>query len=221
MTFSSVFMYCSFFFFFSSRRRHTRYWRDWSSDVCSSDLGATVLPVPRDVVRDPAELLAFVEQEQPTIWRSVPSLWERVLAEIEKRSKAGHPPPLLAELRWISVGGEARPASYVRRWMDIYVDRHRISNHYGPTEPTINATCYLVDARPGDNELRIPIGSAIRGTTTLVLDGDGRPCAPEIPGELYIGGAGLSPGYLGAPEFTAGKFLAGPNGERLYRTGDL
>src|SRR3712207_8837425 len=26
------------FFFFSSRRRHTRYWRDWSSDVCSSDL---------------------------------------------------------------------------------------------------------------------------------------------------------------------------------------
>src|SRR3712207_2197279 len=32
-----------FFFFFSSRRRHTRYWRDWSSDVCSSDLGVTVL----------------------------------------------------------------------------------------------------------------------------------------------------------------------------------
>src|SRR5258707_11028231 len=29
---------CGFFFFFSSRRRHTRYWRDWSSDVCSSDL---------------------------------------------------------------------------------------------------------------------------------------------------------------------------------------
>src|SRR3712207_8242240 len=29
-----------FFFFFSSRRRHTRYWRDWSSDVCSSDLNA-------------------------------------------------------------------------------------------------------------------------------------------------------------------------------------
>src|SRR5438445_12465226 len=31
-------MFCFFFFFFSSRRRHTRYWRDWSSDVCSSDL---------------------------------------------------------------------------------------------------------------------------------------------------------------------------------------
>src|SRR5215217_7069563 len=31
-----------FFFFFSSRRRHTRYWRDWSSDVCSSDLGLDI-----------------------------------------------------------------------------------------------------------------------------------------------------------------------------------
>src|SRR5215217_7019870 len=38
-----------FFFFFSSRRRHTRYWRDWSSDVCSSDLLATV-----SVIRLPA-----------------------------------------------------------------------------------------------------------------------------------------------------------------------
>src|SRR3712207_4086415 len=43
------------FFFFSSRRRHTRYWRDWSSDVCSSDLAAVFanlrrLPLPRRMV---------------------------------------------------------------------------------------------------------------------------------------------------------------------------
>src|SRR3712207_6969324 len=37
-----------FFFFFSSRRRHTRYWRDWSSDVCSSDL------TPSDETNPPA-----------------------------------------------------------------------------------------------------------------------------------------------------------------------
>src|SRR6476620_5239153 len=35
----TCFRFFFFFFFFSSRRRHTRYWRDWSSDVCSSDLG--------------------------------------------------------------------------------------------------------------------------------------------------------------------------------------
>src|SRR3712207_7242089 len=36
----SYLLHYLFFFFFSSRRRHTRYWRDWSSDVCSSDLPA-------------------------------------------------------------------------------------------------------------------------------------------------------------------------------------
>src|SRR3712207_7386595 len=35
------------YFFFSSRRRHTRYWRDWSSDVCSSDLNAAQSPTHR------------------------------------------------------------------------------------------------------------------------------------------------------------------------------
>src|SRR5215217_3709660 len=39
----SLFAYCAPLFFFSSRRRHTRYWRDWSSDVCSSDLGELVI----------------------------------------------------------------------------------------------------------------------------------------------------------------------------------
>src|SRR5215217_3493012 len=44
----------SFFFFFSSRRRHTRYWRDWSSDVCSSDLGLGGLPIfDEDLENDP------------------------------------------------------------------------------------------------------------------------------------------------------------------------
>src|SRR5258707_6501582 len=38
--FSALVLYL--FFFFSSRRRHTRYWRDWSSDVCSSDLEAAL-----------------------------------------------------------------------------------------------------------------------------------------------------------------------------------
>src|SRR3712207_6769386 len=43
----------AFFFFFSSRRRHTRYWRDWSSDVCSSDLGGVRLV--RELLRDFAD----------------------------------------------------------------------------------------------------------------------------------------------------------------------
>src|SRR3712207_7325361 len=40
------------FFFFSSRRRHTRYWRDWSSDVCSSDLARALAPRPKVLIGD-------------------------------------------------------------------------------------------------------------------------------------------------------------------------
>src|SRR3712207_7332916 len=54
-----------FFFFFSSRRRHTRYWRDWSSDVCSSDLSEAALPEPvseHDDARPPGVLLVGQER---------------------------------------------------------------------------------------------------------------------------------------------------------------
>src|SRR3712207_7876240 len=53
LTFLSLSLYYIFFFFFSSRRRHTRYWRDWSSDVCSSDLPRLVLRL-RGQLRRPA-----------------------------------------------------------------------------------------------------------------------------------------------------------------------
>src|SRR3712207_7712164 len=48
------------FFFFSSRRRHTRYWRDWSSDVCSSDLRlhGVITPTPSPVARNAINLHA-------------------------------------------------------------------------------------------------------------------------------------------------------------------
>src|SRR3712207_8952840 len=70
-------------FFFSSRRRHTRYWRDWSSDVCSSDLLGTALgtsmcgflPIPEiqylayvhnalDQIRGEAATMRFFSHDQ-------------------------------------------------------------------------------------------------------------------------------------------------------------
>jgi amino acid adenylation domain-containing protein len=195
--------------------------------LCS---GGTVVPLPAAIVRDPDELLALVERERPTIWRSVPSLWERLLSVIERRIAAGQPAPALDELRWIGVGGEPLPPSLVRRWMDIYGERHRIANHYGPSETTINATCYVVPGRPAPEVTRIPIGTAIRNTVTLVVDEQGQPCPPGQVGELLVGGVCLSPGYLGRPDLTAERFIAPtpalaallpPQIDRLYRTGDL
>ncbi len=185
--------------------------------------GGTVVALSPLVVRDPHALLEALERERPTIWRSVPALWERLLSTIEHRVAQAQKAPALAELRLIGVGGEALPASYVRRWMDIYGQRHQIVNHYGPTEATINATAYRIPQQPVDASTQIPIGRAIRGVITRVLDQQRRSCPALTIGELYIGGSGLSAGYLGRPDLTALQFVPDPlrPGERLYRTGDL
>jgi hypothetical protein len=63
------------------------------------------------------------------------------------------------------------------------------------------------------------------GTRTLVLDREMQPVPAGVPGELFVGGAGLGRGYLGRPDLTAPSFVPDPlgteEGSRLYRTGDL
>jgi amino acid adenylation domain-containing protein len=186
--------------------------------LCS---GGMLIPLPASIVRDPAELLALFEREQPTIWRSVPSLWERLLSQIEQRVRAGQPAPALPALRWIGVGGEPLPPSVVRRWMALYGAQHGIVNHYGPSEATINATYYIVPSEPSADTTRIPIGKALRNTTVHIIDEDGQPCAVGEQGLLFIGGVCLSPGYLNRPDLTAERFIQHPQFGRIYNTGDL
>ncbi|HWH01251.1 MAG TPA: amino acid adenylation domain-containing protein, partial [Pilimelia sp.] len=122
----------------------------------------------------------------------------------------------LPDLRALIVGGENSPAELV----DFWARDRRMVNAYGPTEATVDVTCARV--RPGGGAP--PIGRAIRGVRTYVLDAALRPVPPGVVGELYAAGPGLARGYLGRPGETAQRFVAdpfGPPGSRLYRTGDL
>ncbi|HVH11782.1 MAG TPA: amino acid adenylation domain-containing protein, partial [Longimicrobium sp.] len=98
----------------------------------------------------------------------------------------------------------------------------RLMNEYGPTETVVGCSAYTLPNgfhRAGP----IPVGQAIPNLTFHVLDAHGEPLPVGVPGELYIGGAGVARGYLGRPGLSAQKFVpdpfAGP-GARLYRTGD-
>ncbi|WP_327174277.1 AMP-binding protein [Streptomyces sp. NBC_01335] len=123
--------------------------------------------------------------------------------------------------RTLILGGEPLPRSLGAALLrDEGV--HRLLNHYGPTETTVGATCFLADTAedlPQDEET-VPIGTAL-GEVTLDLLDDGGSAVPDgEPGQLHIGGRGVSAGYFGRPGQTTQRFVA-YRGARTYRTGDL
>ncbi|WP_098899021.1 hybrid non-ribosomal peptide synthetase/type I polyketide synthase [Streptomyces sp. st77] len=182
-------------------------------------VGATVVTVDRDLLRDPDRLLTHVERRRITVWSSVPTLWEQLLSASEARVRSGAPLPDLSALRWVHVGGEALSPAHVRRWFDLFGDGQRIANLYGPTEATINTSCHIIRDRPGDQVRRLPIGRPVSGTEVEVVGPDGEVLRPGEAGELLIAGIGLTPGYLGEPALTEAAFTV-RRGRRWYRSGD-
>ena len=129
----------------------------------------------------------------------------------------------LPDLRVLVVAGEACPSELVRRWSGGPGGR-RVIDAYGPTEATVCATAGDVSS-PGAEGGRPRIGPPIDGVRVLVLDSWLQPAPTAVPGEIYLGGAGLARGYRGRPDLTAERFVPDPfataPGARLYRTGDL
>ncbi len=113
----------------------------------------------------------------------------------------------LPNLQVLITGGEACSSQVVDRWA---ANRH-FFNAYGPTETTIWAT--VAELHPGDRPLTI--GRPILNTQVYILDAALNPVPIGIPGELYIGGAGLARGYLNHPELTAKQFIDDPFNSKL------
>ncbi|NEP72548.1 non-ribosomal peptide synthetase [Okeania sp. SIO2G5] len=126
------------------------------------------------------------------------------------------------ETRAFIIGGEALPATTVSFWSNNAPET-KLINEYGPTETVVGCCVYQVKPEDSLKEV-IPIGSPIANTQLYILDKHQQPVPLGVPGELYIGGAGLARGYLNRPELTAAKFIPNPfdnNNSKLYKTGDL
>ncbi|MET8050026.1 amino acid adenylation domain-containing protein [Streptosporangium sp. NPDC005286] len=123
----------------------------------------------------------------------------------------------LGTVRLMVVAGEQCPTGLVRTWGP----GRRFVNAYGPTETTVCATMGACDPAAA---YAPPIGRPLANFRTYVMDRRLNPLPAGVPGELYVGGAGLAHGYRGRPGMTARSFMPdpyGPPGARLYRTGDL
>lgn len=178
--------------------------------------GACIVIAPdlREISGD--DYWSLVISERVTHVNSVPSFFETILD-----AAARHPG---IALRRLMLGGEQLSSALCRRLHELLPETE-IYNMYGPTETCIDATAWRVpDIIDATAPAAMPIGRPLANYRVYVLDDNREPVPVGVPGELYIGGAGVALGYAGQPELTADRFLPdpfGPSGSRVYRTGDL
>ncbi|MBV8941528.1 MAG: AMP-binding protein, partial [Solirubrobacterales bacterium] len=169
--------------------------------------------VPRDVLL-PHQLASFIRDSELTQWFSVPSTFSYMVRGDAIRDGDF---PLLKRIIWC---GEVLPPAVLAHWMRR-VPHCTYTNLYGPTETTIASSYFTVTQIP-QADVPIPIGTPCGGEAIHVLDERLAPVETGEIGELYIEGAGLSPGYWLDDEKTRRAFVTHPQtGRRLYRTGDL
>jgi amino acid adenylation domain-containing protein len=183
----------------------------------SSSFDASVVEIFPALITGAAVVLARAEQLLPG--PGLIRLLEKhrvTVAILPPSALSVMPSACLPELHTLVAAGERCTAEIVQRWA---VGR-RFINGYGPTEGTVCASLY--ECQP--SEVRPPIGRPLTNVQAFVLGPDMQPVPVGVPGELYIGGAGLARGYLNRPELTAERFVVNPFSRhprsRLYRTGD-
>lgn len=177
--------------------------------------GATLVLVPDGPLALP-ELLASPSGAGITVLDLPTAYWHHLVTMIDDITW----PPAL---RLVILGGEQAQGAAVAAWHARFGDTVRLVNTYGPTEATVIATACELRADDEAAHARPPIGRPIAETWVRVLDPAGRRVPPGAAGELCIGGAGVTRGYLNLPEQTAQRFIPDPHGSagsRLYRTGD-
>lgn len=172
------------------------------------------LCLPEDSqVKDPAALGALIKRRRVTHLLALPSLYELLLEHV--------PTVELKTLKTVIVAGEACSTPVTQLHFNRLPDTV-LFNEYGPTEATVWSSVYAL-TQPQDQDA-VPIGKPIGNMRIYVADEAVQLLPVGVAGELLIGGAGVSRGYLSQAGLTAERFIPDPfgaDGGRLYKTGDL
>ncbi|MEA2603270.1 MAG: hypothetical protein QOF89_4262, partial [Acidobacteriota bacterium] len=188
--------------------------------------GGRLVVVPYLVSRSPEAFYLELVRERVTVLNQTPSAFRQLIeaeAAVRQRGEAGEG----LALRCVVFGGEALELGGLRPWFERHGDeRPRLINMYGITETTVHVTYRPVTRAEAETAgLGSRIGRPIPDLSVHLLDGDLNLVPAGVPGEVHVGGAGLSRGYLNRPDLTAERFIPDPfaarPGARLYRSGDL
>jgi amino acid adenylation domain-containing protein/non-ribosomal peptide synthase protein (TIGR01720 family) len=189
-------------------------WEIWGALI----YGGRLVVVPFIVSRSPEAFYELLGHEQVTVLNQTPSAFRQLIQAEESIGKRD------LALRFVIFGGEALEMQSLRPWFDRHGDKKpQLVNMYGITETTVHVTYRPISK--DDLASGSVIGVPIPDLQIYILDDQGQPVPVGVPGEMYVGGAGLARGYLHREELTAKRFipdhLTGRKGSRLYKTGDL
>ena len=176
---------------------------DFPGADCRRDAGFT----PGQCFAGGAELTRLVTAEQLSHLIFPTAYWHEWVVALQS---AGEQVP--ACVRMVSVGGEKALPERLAAWHEMGGTSSTWFNTYGPTEASIIVTWFKVAAGSAawDRNADIPIGRPIANARLYVLDSRMQPTPVGVPGELYIGGPVLAPGYHHRPELTAERFVPDP-----------
>jgi amino acid adenylation domain-containing protein len=175
------------------------------------------LVLPSEGLRmDLPQLTRLIRENRISHMLSLPSLYSLLLEQAK--------PQEIGSLRTVIVAGESCPRDLIDRHYRA-LPNTALFNEYGPTEGSVWSSVYM--ARPAEQlaQAQVPIGRPIPNMRVYLLNPKLEPTPVGAAEEIYIGGMGITRGYLNRPDLTAERFIPDPFGDvaggRLYRTGDL
>ena len=179
--------------------------------------GASISLLAPGAEKEPKQISQTIREHRITVIHFVPSMLSLFLEYLERVGADSD----LFSLRFLFVSGEALPRRLADRFHDLSGIQAKLVNVYGPTEATVDVTCYICE--PNGERGPVPIGQPIDNHQIYILNDRLEPVPAGVPGDLWIAGVGLARGYLNDPELTADKFVTSPFApeRRMYRSGDI
>src|SRR5579883_2265755 len=177
--------------------------------------GGTIIIPSTERRKDPSHWVQLMGQHQVTIWNSVPALMQMLVEYLLVQ-----PEKVFSSLRLALLSGDWLPLSLPEQIKALWANVQVVSLG-GATEASIWSICYPIEKVEPDWK-SIPYGKPLMNQSFHVFNKNLQPCPVWVPGQLYIGGAGLALGYWRDEEKTQASFVIHPTTqERLYKTGDL